>query len=45
MVLSNNELMNINGGGMKIGLFLALGGFVTLLVGIVDGYLRPLACN
>ncbi|HOB25854.1 MAG TPA: class IIb bacteriocin, lactobin A/cerein 7B family [Bacilli bacterium] len=45
MVLSNNELMNITGGGMKIGLFLALGGFVTLLVGIVDGYLRPLACN
>ena len=47
MVLENNELMNIIGGGTskKIGLgiiFAALGSFI---VGIIDGFLRPLACN
>lgn len=47
MVLKNNDLMKINGGGTgkKIGLgifFAALGSF---LVGVVDGFLRPLKCN
>lgn len=47
MVLENNELISIVGGATskKIGLgviFAALGSFI---VGIIDGFLRPLACN
>lgn len=46
-MLENNELMSIIGGGTskKIGfgiIFAALGSFI---VGIIDGFLRPLACN
>lgn len=47
MVLKNEELMKINGGASSknvgIGIiFAALGSFI---VGIIDGFLRPLACN
>ncbi len=47
MVLENKELIDINGGGTgkKIGFgifFAALGSF---LVGVIDGFLRPLKCN
>ena len=47
MVLSNESLLNTIGGassknwGLGI-LFAALGSF---LVGIVDGFIRPLSCN
>lgn len=47
MMLENKELVNIVGGASskKIGIgiiFAALGSFI---VGIIDGFLRPLACN
>ena len=47
MVLKNQELMDINGGGTgrKIGFgifFAAIGSFI---VGVVDCFLRPLKCN
>lgn len=47
MILESEELYNIVGGATskKIGIgiiFAALGSFV---VGIIDGFLRPLACN
>lgn len=47
MVLENKKLMLVNGGGVgkKVGFgifFAALGSF---LVGLVDGFLRPLKCN
>lgn len=47
MVLKNNELITVVGGASskKIGIgiiFAALGSFI---VGIIDGFLRPLACN
>ena len=45
MVLSKEELSNVYGGGVKFGLFAALGGLITLFVGMIDGYLRPLKCN
>ena len=35
--LNKNELMNVNGGGFSIG-----AGF---LIGVIDGYVRPLKCN
>ena len=47
MVLSNNELYDIYGGGSNkawgLGiLFAAIG---TMIVGILDGFMRPLSCN
>lgn len=43
MILTNEELNNINGGGF--GIFIGIGLLFTMIVGIVDGYLRPLKCN
>ena len=47
MVLNNDKLLMVVGGGtaknVGIGLiFAALGSFI---VGIIDGFLRPLKCN
>lgn len=45
MTLNNEELQLIVGGASKIGIGIVIGGIVTLLVGIFDGFLRPLRCN
>lgn len=45
MELSEYELSNVIGGKAGIGLYAALGGLITLIVGIIDGYLRPNKCN
>lgn len=47
MVLENNELMNIIGGATskKIGIGIILAALGSFIVGIIDGFLRPLACN
>lgn len=44
-MISNKELMNIEGGGISVGAGLFIGGFITFLIGLVDGYVRPLACR
>lgn len=41
--LDNNELKQINGGG--VGTLLLIGGGIVFLIGVIDGYVRPLACN
>ena len=41
--LEKNELMNISGGGLGIGLLISAG--VLFLVGVIDGYARPLKCH
>lgn len=43
--LNDNELKTINGGGFSIGAIFAIGGLVTFIIGILDGYVRPLKCN
>ena len=45
MELTKQELTEITGGGISLGLVAAIGAAVTLIVGIVDGFLRPLKCN
>lgn len=45
MVLSKEELYTIQGGGIKFGWIATIGSLITLVVGIIDGYLRPLGCN
>ena len=42
--LTSSELLQINGGvKWKIGMFLAAG--VSFIIGVIDGYLRPLPCK
>lgn len=45
MVLQTEELSNITGGGISTGVLAVLGGVVAFVIGVIDGYLRPLACN
>lgn len=47
MVLENNKLMAISGGKVtgKVGLGLFIAALGSFIVGIVDGFLRPLKCN
>lgn len=47
MVLENNELVTVIGGATskKIGIGIILAALGSLIVGIIDGFLRPLACN
>ena len=40
--INKNELKNINGGGFGLWVF---GACVVFLIGVVDGYTRPLKCN
>lgn len=44
-MLTDKELDLVTGGAIKIGFGVIIGSLITLLVGIVDGYLRPLKCN
>lgn len=41
--LDKKELQNIQGGGLGIGLLICAG--VVFLVGVIDGYVRPMKCN
>lgn len=41
--LEKKELMNVSGGGLGIGLLISAG--ILFLIGVVDGYTRPLKCN
>lgn len=42
--LSNTELNEVHGGG-GISLGLAIFAGVTFIIGVIDGYVRPLKCN
>lgn len=41
--LKKDELMNVSGGGFGLGLLIGAG--VVFLIGVIDGYMRPLKCN
>lgn len=43
--MNQNELKQINGGGINFGIWAAIGAGITFLIGLVDGYIRPMACN
>lgn len=45
MALQDEELMTLTGGAVNYGLWTIVGGVITFVIGIIDGYLRPLACN
>ncbi len=44
-MLTDNELLSIEGGAVSWGIVALLGGLLTLIAGIVDGYFRPLTCH
>ena len=41
--LDKKELMEVHGGGLGLGLLIAAG--VLFLIGVIDGYTRPLKCH
>lgn len=45
MVLQNEELATITGGAVKYAVIAVIGGVIAFAIGVIDGYLRPLACN
>ncbi len=44
-IMNKEELMKINGGGFSLSAGLIFGGILTFLIGLFDGYVRPLACK
>lgn len=45
MEIREEELKKITGGGISFGTGLLIGAGLTFLVGLIDGYIRPLACR
>ena len=45
LLVTVNELNEIIGGAKKTSFALLIGGIITVIIGIIDGYLRPLKCN
>lgn len=46
MVLKKDNLINIIGGGAnRFTWGILIGGLVTMITGMIDGYFRPLKCN
>lgn len=41
-MISKTELLEVKGG---FGKWIGIGAILTFIVGLVDGYLRPLKCN
>lgn len=44
-MIINSEILNQINGGANWSIFAGIGMLITMVVGIVDGYLRPLKCN
>lgn len=44
-MLTNEDLYNVKGGAIKAGVLALIIGGVTFIIGVIDGYLRPLRCN
>ena len=43
--LEKRQLLNISGGGITFGLGLLITAGITFIIGVIDGYIRPLKCN
>lgn len=42
--LEERELKELKGGA-GVGTYLLIGGLVVFIIGVIDGYVRPLKCN
>lgn len=45
MILKNEELKKVYGGGMSFGFIAGLVGLGAFLIGVLDGVMRPLSCH
>ena len=43
--LEKCEMLEIKGGGLNIGLGLLIGAGIVFIIGLIDGFVRPLPCN
>lgn len=43
--LNEQELKQINAGAIKWGLFAAIGGIITFVIGVLDGITNPTKCR
>jgi len=43
--LTMDELKQISGGGISVGAGLLIASGIVFLIGVIDGYVRPLGCN
>ena len=43
--LSDDELKNVDGGGLSFGAIVGIIAGITALIGVIDGIVRPLKCN
>ena len=43
--LKSNDLKKINGGGVSATVGILIGAGIVFLIGLIDGYVRPLKCN
>ena len=42
--LNKKDLMSVNGGGiLAVGLLIGAG--IVFIIGVIDGFMRPLKCN
>jgi hypothetical protein len=44
-MINNSELLEIKGGATKYFYGIGIGAIVSFIVGVVDGYMRPLSCH
>ncbi len=44
-MLTNEDLYNVKAGAIKASILALIAAGVTFIIGVVDGYLRPLKCN
>ena len=43
--LSNEQMKKISGGGINAGAIALIAGGISMLIGVLDGFLRPMGCN
>jgi len=43
--INSNDLKSIQGRGISIWGGIGIGAIVTFLIGVIDGFVRPLKCN
>lgn len=44
-ILEKEQLIKINGGGISLGVGAIIFSVAVFIIGLVDGYVRPLACR
>ncbi len=43
--LEKKQLIEITGGGFSFGLATLIGAGIVFIIGVIDGFIRPLKCN